>query len=63
MGKYVRMIELFMYWHMMIQIINEVTSSQFGYMHPQMKIFMNSVAGLFSTKLNNLEVSYSNYAL
>jgi len=55
------MIELFMYWHMMIQIINTVMSSQFGYTHPQMKIFMNSVTGLFSTKLNNLEVNYPNY--
>ena len=48
---------------MMIQIINAVMSSQFGCMHPQMKIFVNSVTGLFSTKLNNLEVSYSNLAL
>jgi len=31
------MIELFMYCHMMIQIINVVMSSQFGYMHPQIK--------------------------
>ena len=57
------MIELFMYWHMMIQIISAVMSSQFGYMHPKMKIFVDSVTGLFSTKLNNLEVSYSYYSL
>jgi len=54
MGNYVHMIELFMYWHMMIQIINAIMSSQFGYVHPQIKIFVNSVTGLFSTKLNNL---------
>jgi len=53
------MIELFIYWHVMIQIIDAIMSSQFGYMHPQMKIFVNSVTGLFSTKLNNLEVNYS----
>ena len=51
--NYMHMIEL--YWHMMIQIINAVMSSQFGYMHPQIKIFVNSVTGLFSTKLNNLQ--------
>ena len=44
-----------LYWHMMIHIINAVMSSQFGYMHPQIKIFVNSVTGLFCTKLNNLE--------
>jgi len=32
-------------------------------MHPQMKIIVNNVTGLFSTKLSKLEVIYSNYAL
>jgi hypothetical protein len=57
------MIEVFMYLYMVIQINNAVMSSQFRYMRLQMKIYVNSVMGLFSTKLNNLEVNYSNYAL
>ena len=47
----------------MIQIINAVMSSNFGCMHQQMNIFVNSVAGLLSTQLNNLEVSCCNCAL
>jgi hypothetical protein len=57
------MVEPFMYWHVVIQIVNPVSSSQFGYMHQEMKIFVNSVTALFFTNLKNLEVSYSNYAL
>lgn len=47
----------------MIQIFKTVAASQFGHMRQQMMVFVNSVTGLFCTKLNTLEVSYSKSAL